>query len=129
MFTLNSKKINLYFLAYLPAILWASLIFFLSNQPTLPSFSLSLYDFIFKKSAHIFVYAVLYLLLFYAYYQSHQQKLSKKNYYIPLLICLTYSISDELHQALIPGRYPTARDIGFDMLGVSSMLLYQQKLI
>lgn len=127
---LNSKKsaIKTYFLAYLPVLSWASLIFFLSAQPSLPKFNESAFDFIFKKGAHMFVYAVLYGLLFRARLQTVNQKISKKSYIFPILISFLYAISDELHQSTVAGRHPSIRDIGFDMLGVSTVLLYQLKL-
>lgn len=120
----------LYFRAYLPSILWASLIFFLSNQQTLPGFDLSLLDFLFKKSAHIFVYAVLYYLLFWAYLKTNpSQTLNKKHYVIPLIIGLIYALSDELHQSTVNGRHPKLRDVAYDFLGMMSILLHQQKLL
>ena len=110
-------------------MLWAGLIFFLSNQEVLPGFSVSVYDFIFKKSAHMFVYAVLYALLFRAYRKTNNTRVTKKHYIFPILVSLLYSFTDELHQSIVPGRYPTIRDVGFDMLGVLTVLLYQLKLL
>ncbi|MDF2685039.1 MAG: VanZ family protein [Clostridia bacterium] len=43
-----------------------------------------------------------------------------KNIYkiiIALGICLVYAISDELHQALVPGRGPSVYDVGIDFSG------------
>jgi len=127
----NSKKITLkdYFLAYLTPTLWATFIFILSAQQVLPGFSISVYDFIFKKAAHMFVYGVLYLLLFRAYKQTSQHQLNTKNYLIPLSIALLYAVIDEIHQSTVPGRYPTIRDVGYDFLGMTTVLLYQLKLI
>jgi VanZ family protein len=126
---LKVSTIKNYFLAYLTPALWAVFIFLLSAQQSLPGFSVSIYDFLFKKSAHMFVYAVLYLLLFRAYQKTNNNKIDKKNYIFPILISLLYALSDELHQSTIPGRHPTLRDTGYDMLGVSTALLYQLKLI
>lgn len=127
----NSKKIKLkdYFFAYLVPTLWAALIFVLSAQEVLPGFDVSVYDFIFKKSAHMFVYAVLYLLLFRAYQKTNRHDVNLRSYIIPLAIALLYAVADEFHQSTVPGRYPTFRDVGYDMLGVSTVLLYQLKLI
>ena len=123
------KKTKKYIIAYLPSILWATVIFFLSNQETLPGFTISVLDFLFKKTAHMFVYAVLYLLLFRASQQTNPQLSHKNQYLFPLLVCSLYSISDEIHQSFVPGRFSTFRDMGYDMLGVSAVLLYQLKLI
>lgn len=129
---MSKSKVNVvktYFLAYLKPALWAVFIFLLSSQEVLPGFSISTYDFIFKKVAHMFVYAVLYLLLFQAYQQTNGKKVDKKSYLFPMFISLLYAITDELHQGTVPGRHPTLRDIGFDTIGVATALLYQLKLI
>ena len=123
------KIIKNYLLAYLPSVLWAGFIFFLSAQESLPGFSISIYDFIFKKSAHMFVYAVLYILLFTAYKKTNNKQFNKKSYLYPIFICAVYAFLDELHQATVPGRHPALRDTGYDMLGVTTVLLYQLKLI
>ena len=123
------KILKNYFLAYLSPTLWAVVIFFLSAQEVLPSFSVSVYDFIFKKTAHMFVYAVLYVLLFRAYQKTNGKKITRKSYLVPIVISMLYSATDELHQGTVPGRHPTLRDMGYDMLGVSTVLLYQLKLI
>lgn len=125
----KANIIKTYFFAYLIPTLWAGFIFLLSAQEVLPGFSVSVYDFIFKKSAHMFVYAVLYLLLFRAYQKTNNKRITHKSYLLPVIISLLYSLSDELHQSTVPGRYPTLRDMGYDMLGVATVLLYQLKLI
>lgn len=126
---LKISTLKKYFLAYLTPTLWAGLIFLLSAQESLPGFSVSLYEFIFKKSAHMFVYAVLYFLLFRAYQKTNDKQNKKKKYIIPILICLLYTFTDELHQSTVPGRHATFRDIGYDTLGILTVLLYQLKLI
>jgi len=120
------KKIVLYLFAFLPPVLWAALIFLLSSYSVLPSFELSTLDFIFKKSAHMFVYAVLYWLLFRGVRISLNLKKSSLapntiNTYLlwlPLILVFCYSLTDEIHQSFVPGRHGTLRDMGYDMLGV-----------
>ncbi len=127
-----SSKIKIakkYLIAYLAPTLWAIFIFFLSAQEVLPGFTVSAYDFIFKKAAHMFVYAMLYFLLYRAYQKTNPHDHSSKIYLIPVLITLIYALTDELHQSTVPGRYSTLRDAGYDMLGVATVLLYQLKLI
>lgn len=120
----------LYLKAYLPSILWGSLIFIMSDQEQLPGFSISLLDFLLKKLAHMFVYAILYYFLFHAYLSTHKtQQVTKKHYLIPLLIALIFAISDEVHQSFVAGRYANTRDIAYDFLGMMSILLYQQKML
>ena len=121
-----TQKLTRYLFAFLPPVLWAALIFLLSSYSVLPSFELSTLDFIFKKSAHMFVYAVLYWLLFRGVRISLNLKKSSLapntiNTYLlwlPLILVFCYSLTDEIHQSFVPGRHGTLRDMGYDMLGV-----------
>lgn len=115
----SKKLIN----AFAPPILWAVLIFIFSSQTALPGFEESALDFIFKKTAHIFVYLVLYLLVKRGTDMVLNKKSEKLLLYSPILICFLYAFSDELHQSLVPGRYATLRDIGYDMFGVGIAFL------
>ena len=115
--------------AVLPPIIWAIVIFIFSSQTSLPGFDESVYDFVFKKLAHIFVYLVLYLLVFRAVKITIYEKLHAIILTAPLLICLLYASSDEFHQSLVPGRYATLRDIGYDMLGVVIAFLKKYRYI
>lgn len=125
----KESTIKIYILAYLKPALWAVFIFFLSSQQSLPGFSISIYDFVFKKLAHMFVYAVLYFLLFQAYQQTNGKTIDQKSYLFPLFISLLYALTDELHQVSVPHRHPALRDVGFDAIGMATVLLYQLKLI
>jgi VanZ family protein len=118
---------NTFLNIYLPPILWAAVIFILSSQATLPSLSFSVYDFVFKKSAHVFVYGVLFVLINRSLLI--KQVSSGQAWKIAMLITLLYAISDELHQSLVPGRYGTLRDIGYDMIGVTLAFLWKYRYI
>jgi len=109
-------------LSFVPAVIWAGVIYYLSAQQVLPSFSLDIGDFLFKKSAHMFVYAILYLLILLPI-QYHQLSRGYKRLLIPLFIAITYAILDEFHLSLTPGRTPSLRDVGFDTLGCSIVIL------
>jgi len=106
---------------YLPIILWAIAIFLVSSQPSLPSPDIATLDFLIKKAGHMVVFAVLYFLILRAWLKTahNYSANSKSAVWGPLLICLVYAISDEVHQSFVPGRFPSARDVGFDMLGAS----------
>lgn len=117
------KSVYKYLRAYLPSAVWAGLIFVLSSQSVLPSFDASLSDFLFKKLAHISVYAVLYFLLFWGTQQVISASNHRSQLIIPLLLAFTYAVADELHQSFVPGRYPTLRDIGYDSLGIATIFL------
>ena len=101
---------------WLPPALWAGLIFYLSS--TVPG-SVSgppWIDFIIKKSGHMLLYAVLWILLYRA---THRP-------YLSLLFAISYSLSDEYHQSFVPGRHPAVMDVGFDALG-GTIALWAQK--
>lgn len=125
---INSSKLYKIISAFFPLISWAGIIFFLSSQESLPGFDLSAVDFIFKKTAHVFVYAVLYYLT----YRALEITTSKGNNFIwlqALIICLIYAVSDELHQSTVAGRYATIRDVGYDMLGATLVFLRKMRYI
>lgn len=128
---MKQKNLIKIFLNYLPSIIWATIIFLLSSQQVLPSFDMSIADFLFKKMAHISVYAVLYFLLFRATKNSFDFKNKYLHLYwlLPLVFCLLYALSDEFHQSLVPGRQATLRDIGYDMLGASLVMLKKLRYI
>lgn len=107
--------------AFLPPIAWATMIFLFSSQHNLPGPEVIIVDFVIKKSAHIFVYAILYVLLYrairIALARPNLSTSSTRFWLLPFIICLVYAISDEFHQSLVVGRTSTVRDVGYDMLG------------
>ena len=124
------SKITLWLNAFLPPISWASLIFFLSSQQVLPGPGVSSLDFFFKKVAHMFVYAVLYFLLS----RGVELVVDKKSdprirLFLPMLLVVGYAVSDEVHQYFVPNRYATLRDVGYDILGSSLVVLRKFKYI
>lgn len=94
------------------------MIFLFSAQPGLPSPDDVALDFIFKKSAHMFVFGVLYILIWRALQLTWFEQPSKKLSLFAFAICLCYAMADEFHQSLTPGRSPTLRDVGYDTLGM-----------
>lgn len=119
---MDKKKISSLVKAYLPPLLWASFIFLLSAQSSLPSFNTSAADFLFKKCSHIFVYAVLYFLTYRAVnFEVKENKI--KNWRVPFLLCILYATIDETHQAFTPHRTPSLRDVGYDVLGAGLAFL------
>lgn len=115
--------------ALLPPILWAAMIFLLSHQEILPGSSVDTLDFIFKKSAHITVYAVLFLLVHRAQLLLLAKKYHSNIWITSFAIVALYAISDEVHQTFVPGRFGTLRDVGFDVLGASLAFLKQYRYI
>lgn len=117
--------------AFLPPVLWAALIFYLSSQSSLQGFELDTLDFLFKKSAHMFVYGVLYW-LFYRAAQKVLKPAAQKTHWqwlLPFLAIFIYAMSDELHQTFVPGRTGTLRDLGYDLIGASLIFLWKHRYI
>lgn len=104
-------------------MVWASVIFFLSSQSALPGLDASIADYLLKKCAHVGVYAVLYALFWRGVQLTSPSKAGRTHWILPFVLTGIYAVTDELHQSLVPGRYATARDIGYDILGASIAFL------
>jgi VanZ family protein len=71
-----------------------------------------------RKNAHFFAYFVLGMLVWNALRVTGVRGL--RRYGLALLICVLYAISDEIHQAFVPGRGPQVRDVFIDSAGTLS---------
>ena len=97
---------------WLPPLLYAALIFFLSSLPgkeyPYPFFSAD-------KLVHVVEYAILGYLVARAFgYGLHE----KKSLFVrSLAVCILYGISDEFHQWFVPNRVVSAMDILADCAG------------
>lgn len=76
-----------------------------------------------RKTAHFCVYLILGLLVMNCF------NINKKYILYSLLICLIYSISDEVHQIFVPGRSGELFDVLIDTLGsfIGINILYKVK--
>lgn len=99
------KIINL----WLPVIIWAGFIFFLSSIPNLSSGLEKTWDTLLRKIAHLTEYAILFILL---------ARAMKKPLKFPLIVAILYAASDEIHQSFVPGRCLSLADFFFDSAGV-----------
>ncbi|KKU29340.1 MAG: VanZ-like protein [Candidatus Amesbacteria bacterium GW2011_GWA2_47_11b] len=112
---------------WLPTILWAVLIFSFSAQPTFSTTPVHWRDFVVKKSAHLFVYAVLALLI----YRSLKLTTRYPKSYLflfTLILVVLYAVSDEFHQTFSLGRTPTLRDVLIDIVGGLTGLIVKTKI-
>ncbi|KLU62687.1 VanZ like family protein [Peptococcaceae bacterium CEB3] len=71
-------------------------------------------NFLVRKTAHVVVYAVLALLLFYA--MGHHAVLSYG-------LTTVYAASDEFHQIFVPGRTPAVQDVMLDSAAALIVIL------
>ncbi len=95
--------------------LWMAVIFYLSSRTDLPRANTYFWEFLFKKSGHVFVYFVLGLLWIFA--------LGRKELEKAILYTLSYAFIDEIHQLYVPGRTGVLTDIFFDSFGISLAVL------
>ncbi len=132
---------------WLPALIWMAVIFYGSNQQSLPTASSGMLDLLIKKTGHVIEYALLGLLAARAWHgtlelTSGAQTAAPHRADAPdnpgwlkpailavALGCL-YAISDEVHQLFVPTRSGQIRDVILDAaavtLGVSLLWLWRQ---
>lgn len=111
-----------------------TLIFLLSNEPASESSRRSgrvvdllgdyvstggedISTFLVRKSAHIFMFFVLGILL-YVLMRSFTVS-PKKQVMFSIVFAFCYAVFDEIHQTFVPGRSGEARDVLIDTLGAS----------
>ena len=99
------KKIIRFF----PALLWMMVIFYFSTRQTTGIGGDSYWlRFFILKSFHLIEYAILFILLFFAFQKP----------ILSLIISYLYGVSDEFHQSFTPGRTPKLTDTLIDLLGI-----------
>ena len=130
----NQRKL----LIILAVVFWMAIIFKLSAQPGEQSNPLStkvttiivslaklfrpdvnvltLNHFI-RKCAHFLAYLVLGIIVLFA--MRRIGLMGKQGIGFTLLLCISYAITDELHQAFVPGRTPKLLDVLIDSSGAS----------
>jgi len=132
---MNFKKASFYWLL---VIAWMCIIFLFSSKPAQQSDTQSLFviqeinklansfgfqgelldnnwNYFIRKSAHAWEYAVLCMLLYLAV--SALGARGKKLFLGALLVCIIYAITDEIHQAFVPGRAARVTDVIIDTAG------------
>lgn len=107
----------------LPAWLWTGILLILTSLPSLdpPPLGITFAD----KIYHALAYALLGLLLM----RARQAGQPARSIYASrglLTIGIPFALFDELHQALIPGRYCDALDFGADLAGLLLAFLLQR---
>lgn len=100
---------------FLPALLWALVIFTFSSFPTGTASQFYWQDFVIKKFAHMVEYAILTVLIYRGLWNSGVAR--PQAFLYAILLSVFYGITDEVHQSFTPGREPRARDVIFDTIG------------
>ncbi len=83
----------------------------------IPGMDLSMdrFDHVVRKNAHFLIYLMLAIWVFHALLKSRIYGL--KSVFLAMGICILYAISDEIHQAFVPGRGPQLKDVFIDSAG------------
>ena len=99
---------------WLPAILWMSFLFYLSHQAApLERVASDIDPFL----AHVAVYSILAFLLHAALAGYHSAAPRWVPVSIAFALAVLYGVSDEIHQAYVPGRVASELDLVADGIG------------
>ena len=101
---------------WLPLIAWMGLIYFLSAQPDLPSLETGWADLLISSGAHALVFGVL------AVWWQRALGVGRRAWLLAFGLTMLYALSDEWHQAFVPGRTPDPLDVLCDGLGATLAL-------
>lgn len=103
------------------ALAWTGLIFWLSHQPTVPLPGIPGVD----KLAHVTEYGLYALFVARAIFPNLKRDSAAQGWGPVLAWCLFYAITDEIHQAYVPGRSSDWLDVLADGAGalLCAMLL------
>lgn len=124
------NKPRLILLYYLPPLIWAGLIFYLSSLPDLKSDLPNLLDLIIRKIAHMLEFGILVILLLRMFLIKEgkpidlkkslitEKTLLKEVFAAALILSLLYSFTDEFHQTFVFGRNGSIWDVLIDAIGI-----------
>lgn len=123
---------------WLPAIVWAGVIFYMSTKTFGSSFTnrlladiltfvhlhvshhtFELLEFGMRKLAHFTEYAMFSLFLYHAIGDDHRSVWNWKKALTCIALAGLYSLTDEFHQSFVAGRGPSIVDCGFDTIGAT----------
>lgn len=102
---------------WLPVLLYAGVIFYLSAQSRPPGPSLWLFRLLGDKGVHAVEYGVLGLLCYRAFRHAAGVTAARQALLLAVLASTGYGVTDEIHQAFVPLREPDAWDLLADLLG------------
>ena len=126
------------FLWWVPVIIWAGVIFYMSTRTFGPSFSnrllgdflailhlevsnhtFHLLEFGFRKLGHLTEYSIFAIFLYHALGDDHRASWNARKALACIQLAGLYSLTDEFHQSFVPGRGPSIVDCGIDTIGAT----------
>ena len=78
-----------------------------------------LLEFGFRKLGHFTEYSIFAMFLYYAVNDDHRSLWNPRKALACIVLAGLYSLTDEYHQSLVPGRGPSIVDCGFDTIGAT----------
>ena len=111
------------FLQWLPALLWAAVIFYFSSQAHAPHVSGKPgVQHVVQKFGHAIEYGILAILIFRPLRRTHRLPL-RLALFLAVLLSGAYAASDEWHQSFVPGRSALFSDFAIDTTGATVAML------
>jgi VanZ family protein len=126
------------FLWWIPVIIWAGVIFYMSTGTFGSSFTNNLLKDIlailhvevsrhtffllahgFRKLGHLTEYSIFAIFLYHALGDDHRASWNPRKALACILLAGLYSLTDEFHQRFVPGRGPSIVDCGIDTIGAT----------
>jgi hypothetical protein len=112
----KNKSSALLFVKYwVPVIIYAGLIFYLSSLPGKDIPFLFPYQ---DVIAHIVEYTFFALLINRALKTYNPSMIKIRRFWLVFLMAIAYAVSDEFHQSFVPNRFPSLLDVTYDGLGI-----------
>jgi VanZ family protein len=108
---------------WLPVLVWAGVIFWLSATPNLRVASADDVDFVVRKAGHMFAFGVLAVLIWRALAPAPLRLRGPALWGLAWVLSVAYAASDEFHQSFTVGRHESPVDVGIDAAGALLFLV------
>ncbi|MEK6871886.1 MAG: VanZ family protein [Nanoarchaeota archaeon] len=80
--------------------------------------------------SYVYHFGVFFALAFFLLPASLQGKFDKELFFVVIILCILYGISDELHQYFVPGRNADVHDVFIDSAGIfAAAVMYISSLV
>jgi len=96
-----------------PAVLYLAFIWLVSDRPgdSLPTH-------VDDRIAHFGEYFLLMLLVTFALTAFEPDRILRRTLLAAGGFCFAWAVLDEVHQSFVPGRFPSVKDVAFDLIGI-----------
>jgi VanZ family protein len=114
---------------WLPVVVWAGLIYWLSDQPNLQT-EWGVWDLVLRKISHFLVFAILTFLIF-RVVRVERVFGGRRGWQVVLAVAIAviYAVLDEFHQSFVPGRVGDYADVLLDFAGIltAGLIIWRAK--